>query len=329
MSDKRVDPSVAQRVELAVSQLDCLSTLPCILTQFLSQLSQFQLSPSSLSNLIESDPALSSQMLSLMHKQGLKVASEDFSIQQLLEKLPLRVIRDAILSVKVLAGFGEDAQRLELRKELQKHSLATACCAEGIAQLALTDASPGLCYLAGLLHNIGNYALSEAMPRSFATIIEQAKAENVSICRIQQEKLGTDYTILGKKLAQKWRFPQQLILAIWLHQSDTETICQAMPQAKIASIVQLACLTARQCNIGQSGSCDLIEDIDGLARSLGISADQLQQIQEQLPEKVAQRCKVLGLDTPKAQAAYCETIHTTAAELSKDNTNLSSDNLKL
>ncbi|MBN2455231.1 MAG: HDOD domain-containing protein [Sedimentisphaerales bacterium] len=325
MSDKSIDPTIAQRVELAVSQLDCLSSDPCVITQFLSQLNQFQLSPPDLAKIIESDPALTSKLLALAYKHGVKISTEELSIGRLLEELPLREVRDAILSVKVSLGLGENEQKLALRKEFIKHSLAAACCAEDIA-LAI-DENPSLCYLAGLLHNIGNFALADAMPRSFVTVIEQAKAAKASICQIQQENLGTDYTILGKRLAQKWHFPQQLILAIWLHQSNPGKICLTMPQAKIASIVQLACITARQCNIGRSGSFEPIEETFLTAQSLGINSEQLQKIQQMLPNKVAQRCKIIGLEMPDALKKYCAAIHTAASQLAQDNTKFSADKL--
>lgn len=329
MSEKNADITVARQVELFIRQLDSLSTLPCIAAQFLSQLNQFQLSPSTLAELIESDPALTSKIFSLVHQQGLSLPDERPLVRQALDKLPLYLIRDVFLSVKVYRAFEQDEQRALFRKELILHSLAVACCAKGIAEITSPQIDPGSAYLAGLLHNIGNLALDEVMPRSFASIVEEAKSQNACISSIEQKHLGADYTTLGKRLAQKWHFPDKITLAIWLHRSDTEIISQDMPEARIAQVVQLADLIVRQCGIGQSGSYDSPDSTEQTARSLAINIEQLEQVRRDLPEQVTQRSKVLGLDSPKPQAAYCDVIHTTAAQLARDNTKLSLENLRL
>ena len=62
-----------------------------------------------------------------------------------------------------------------------------------------------------------------------------------------------------------------------------------MPEAKIAQVVQLADLIARQCGIGQSGSFDMPDSADKIAQSLAINPEQLEQIRQGLEEKVAQK----------------------------------------
>ena len=329
MSQRVADTAVVHKVELVILRLDSLSTLPCVAARFLSQLLQPQFSPSTLAETIESDPALTAKVLSLMHQQHLSFSDEEFSLRQLLDKLPVHLVRDAVLSVKVLQAQDDDEKKVLSREELLLHSLAVACCAKDIAEIASPKINSRLAYSAGLLHNIGNLALHQAMPKSFARIVEEAKSRNVSICDIERKLLGTDYTILGKRLAQKWHFPGEIALAIWLHHSDTCLISQTMPEARIAQIVQLADSIARQCSIGQSGSFDAPVPAEQIAQSLAITPEQLQQIRHNLPGTVAQKSKVLGLDLPKPQASYYDIVHTTAAQLARDNTKLSLENRRL
>ncbi len=329
MSQRVADTAVVHKVELVILRLDSLSTLPCVAARFLSQLLQPQFSPSTLAETIESDPALTAKVLSLMHQQHLSFSDEEFSLHQLLDKLPVHLVRDAVLSVKVLQAQDDDEKKVLSREELLLHSLAVACCAKDIAEIASPRINSRLAYSAGLLHNIGNLALHQAMPKSFARIVEEAKSRNVSICDIERKLLGTDYTILGKRLAQKWHFPGEIALAIWLHHSDTCLISQTMPEARIAQIVQLADSIARQCSIGQSGSFDAPVPAEQIAQSLAITPEQLQQIRHNLPGTVAQKSKVLGLDLPKPQASYYDIVHTTAAQLARDNTKLSLENRRL
>jgi putative nucleotidyltransferase with HDIG domain len=327
MPDKPAEPAVAQQIELAVRQLDSLPTLPCVAARFLSKLVQTQVSASALAEIIESDPALTVKMFSLVHEQGLSFAEASFSVRRAVEKLPAHLVRDAVFSVKV-AGELENNTALS-KKELILHSLAVACCAKMIAEAISPKMNSQLAYSAGLLHNIGNLALHQVMPKSLARMVEEAKSENASICAIQQRHVGLDYTILGKRLAQKWHLPNEIILAIWLHHSDTAAIVENMPEARIAQVIRSADSIAHRCRIGCSGSYDLPDSINKIAKGLGIDVERLEQIRGELPEQAAQKSQVLGFNLLRPEAAYRDALHNAAAQLARDNSKLSVDNRQL
>ena len=186
-----------------------------------------------------------------------------------------------------------------------------------------------MAYCAGLLHDIGKLAIEETMPKSFARMVEEAESTKQCSRTIEQKHLGADHTIIGKHLAQKWQLPHLIILAIWLHHSETVTISQDMPEARIAAVVELADSIARQSGIGWSGSYDLPGPAEPIARWLAINFEQMQQIRRNLPETVGQKSKVLGLDLPNAMARYCDIVHTTAAQLARRHTELSLENRRL
>ena len=327
MPDKVADPTVAHQVELVIHRLSSLSTLPCVAARFLSHLSQAR--PSDLAETIESDPALAAAILSLMHKDGLSCPGEGFSVRRAIDKLPAHAVRQALLSVKIYPAFGRDERRILFRKQLVLHSLAVACCAEDIAVILSPRMDSQLAYSAGLLHDIGKLALDETMPRSFAGIVEQAQSQQVCSRTLEQKHLGLDHTILGKRLAAKWRLPDQIALAIWLHHSDANLISQNMPEAKIAQAVQLADLVARQCGIGQSGSFDSPDSADKIAQLLAITTEQLGQIRSTLADKVAQKVDGLGLDSPVTADEYCNATHAVAAQLAQKQSELTLENRNL
>jgi putative nucleotidyltransferase with HDIG domain len=327
MSEKIADPTVAHQVELAILRLSSLSTLPCVAVRFLLFLSQARFS--ALAETIESAPALTAKILSLIHKEGLSCPDESFSVHQAIEKLPRNAVRQALLSVKIYPAFGRDEHRVLFRKQLIIHSLAVACCAEDIAAILSPQMESQLAYSAGLLHDIGKLALDETMPRSFAGIVEQAQSQQACSLTLEQKHLGLDHTILGKRLAAKWRLPNQILLAIWLHHSDMQLISQSMPEAKIAQVVQLADLIARQAGIGQSGSFDMPDSADKIAQSLAINPGQLEQIRRSLPDKVAQKSDSLGLDSPVTADDYCNALHAVTAQLAQKQSELALENRRL
>jgi putative nucleotidyltransferase with HDIG domain len=322
----------AQQVELAVGRLDSLSTLPCVGAKLFSRLRQGRFSSSSIIDIIESDPALTAGMLSLVGRHGLIRPGGKFSLLQSLEKLSAYEVRDIALAVKIMPVFetGDIAgYSIEFRKGLMLHSLAVACCAKEIAGIASPQIDSELAYCAGLLHDIGKLAMQEAMPKSFIRIIEDAESAEQSSCVIEQGHLGCDHATIGKHLAQRWRLADQIALAIWLHHSEVVAISDRMPEAKIAAVIQLADSMSRQLNIGSSGSFDTPGPPEPIAECLGIRVEQLQEIRHSLPATLGRKSGVLGLDVPDNVMEYCQSAHAVAAGFARQQAELSDENLRL
>ena len=328
MPAKPADTTITYQIEHTISGLDSLSILPCVAAGFLSRLGRNDTSASATAEIVESDPALTTGVLRLMYQQGLSFAGENFSVARVLDRLPGSLVRDAFFSAGVIDAFETDGDRPLSGKQLLLHNLAVACCASRIAEIALPKTNPQLAYCAGLLHDIGKLALAQAMPKSFARIVEEAQSQKSCSCTIEQKHLGgLDHTILGKRLAAKWHLPDEITPAIWLHHSGI--ISTNMPEITIAQIVRLADSIARRCGIGQSGSYDTPDTSQALAASLAIAPEQLEQISSRLAETVEQRAMVLCLDSPNAAKKYCRAVHDTAAQLARDQTELSVENRRL
>jgi hypothetical protein len=99
MLDKPTDPTVPDQVELVIHKLDSLSILPSVALQCFPRLLKPQWSPSDLADTVESNPALSVRIFSLMHEHGLRTAVENAVVGPALEELPSHLVRDALLSI--------------------------------------------------------------------------------------------------------------------------------------------------------------------------------------------------------------------------------------
>jgi putative nucleotidyltransferase with HDIG domain len=325
MSNKASDPTVAHLVELAISRLESLATLPCVAAAAIHQLFQSQQSSPQLVDIIESDPALATKFLSLIAQQNINLDEKNFPVRATVERLPVSIVREALLSVKTYPSFGQDVDKTVLRKQFLRHCIAVGCCARNVTELFYPEINTQLAYYAGLLHDIGALAVDQAMPRSFVGIVKQTKTEKASLCSIERKHLGLDHTIIGKRMAQKWQMPGQITLAIWLHHSDTETILQSMPEAKIAQVVRSADAISRHYNIGQSGSYDTPDSPEKIAKSLSTSTTQLKQIAQNAAEQVEQKAGLLGLELPEGLTKYCETVQAFATQLARETTKLSGE----
>jgi len=325
MAKRYIDATASRKVELAVNELGSLSVPPCVAVQYLSKLAQGRFSPASVAETLECEPACAAVILSLAQRQAAGPVRQRHAVRLVLDRLDADEVRDALLRIKVTAGFEIDFADQQLdapaRKDLILHSLAVACCAKRIAEAA-SGVDPQLAWSAGLLHDIGKFALQDVMPKSLAAIAHEAQATNAGLCAVEHEHLGTNHTLLGKQLAQRWRLPEPIMLAIWLHHRDVAAL-ESVAEARIALLVKAADGVARQAGIGQSGSFDAPESLQEIAVALGIPAKTLQQIHDELPQEVKRRSESLGFEIPRATAKYCDLIQSTAADLARQHTKLS------
>ncbi|MHC4854977.1 MAG: HDOD domain-containing protein [Planctomycetota bacterium] len=316
---------VARQVERIVRQLTSLSTLPAVVADLLSKINESPADSDLLVENIQADPALTAKVLMLAHQEGVQFTNGP-AIAEAVAKLPLTLLREAVISVKVFqihdSGDDADGKRLLPRKQMALHSLATACCAGQIAERVLEPSQRQTAYLAGLLHDIGKCALDEVMPKSFAKMAAQARSSQSSLPAVEQQHLGLDHAVLGKRLAQKWGLPEAITSAIWLHHCDAQTLSADLPDVDIARVVALANQMAHRAGLGQSGSCDPLDSIEELAALVSINSDQLEEISNHVTQMIQTRGNLLGLQAGDETAGYYTMIHKTAAELAQDNRKL-------
>jgi len=326
MADRHADAIACRRVELAVSELERLSVPPCIAVQYLTAILEEPFSPTALADLLECEPALAASVLSLAQRKDAGPAEQRHSVRLVLDRLDCASLRDTLLAAKVRAGFeiefAQEQPAVPARTDLILHSLAVACGAGALAEAVPTGVDSRLAYTAGLLHDVGKFALQDIMPKSLAAIVQEAEATGAGLYTVEQQHLGTNHALLGRQLAQRWRLPEGVALAIWLHHEDAVALADGLPEAGVASLVWAADHMARQAEIGRSGSYDTPAPLEDIAAALGVDVETLQQVQRELPAVVKEKSAVLGLDVPHATARYCDLLHAAAADLSRTHTDL-------
>ncbi|MFC1676357.1 HDOD domain-containing protein [Planctomycetota bacterium] len=288
--------NIAHQFELIAHRLDSLSVLGSVSARALPLLFQEPLPAERLAEIIESDPALSCAVLSLVSERS------NYSLAEILNTLGPELIRKAILSVHI-------DHKADLTKGLLLHSLAVACCCQAISEVGIAETNPRLAWFAGLLHDIGKLAMCQAMPKSFARIVEEARSQEVACHSVEQKYFGADHTVLGKRLAVKWHLPDEIVAAIWLHHSDDETVARCAADPEIVRIVQLADSIAKRCDIGESGSFDTPQLSLAIVESSGVSGAQIEQIRSELPGIVKRRSQALGLDSSGLSAESFEGVY--------------------
>jgi putative nucleotidyltransferase with HDIG domain len=104
------------------------------------------------------------------------------------------------------------------------HSLTTASLARSLCQkYSQDDTDPADCYIAGLLHDFGKVVFAQFLAEEFKQALAYSKEQSISLHEAEQEIIGSDHTVVGGMLVEKWQFPLQLTENIRNHHSVIST----------------------------------------------------------------------------------------------------------
>lgn len=178
-----------------------------------------------LSNIVETDPALASQVVSWASSPYYGAPGKIRSVHDAI----VRVLGfDLVLNLSLGLAL---SKTLSLPKEgargftpYWQQAAYTAAGVETLVGKIPMDKRPGvgLAYLTGLLHNFGYLILAEIFPPQFADICRLAEANpHVNHCVLEYHVLGISREQLSSWLMQLWNMPEEVCLGL-RYQSNPE-----------------------------------------------------------------------------------------------------------
>ncbi len=127
--------------------------------------------------------------------------------------------------------------------ELWRHSVLTALICEFLAKDddAPLDSPPGICFTAGLLHDIGKLALAEVLAKNHQAAIRSLIMDrNLSSVEAEQQVLETNHAEVGAVLLQKWNLPKPIVEAVGNHHHP-----ESRPKPQLSALVNAGNALAR------------------------------------------------------------------------------------
>jgi signal transduction histidine kinase/HD-like signal output (HDOD) protein len=314
-----------RQVDLILQSLDELPTLSPVAVRLLKITGAQDADFEQIIRLIETDPALSAKVLSLVRKAGMGAARAVTTVKRAAVLLGLEAVQSAVLSVQIYellqqapggderrdSSGGEDADNAFDRTGFWKHSIAVGCAAELLTrERPSVGVAPDEAFIAGLVHDLGKLALDWVLPKTYDRVIRQAQASGRPLHAAERAAMGLDHHQAGKRLGERWSLPHQLQDAMWLHGQPPGAMPD-MPLRALVGVVAVANGLAHRMMIGWSGSGaggggsgggSAGALVDVWAAELGLSPDDLSNVELRLHDAVAERCQLLGVgeETPAA-----------------------------
>ncbi len=201
-----------ENVVQMVRQIEGLPTLP----QTVQRVQEAMADPDTLlkdiAEIVQQDPPIAARLLQLANSAAYGFLSRVNNVQSAITLLGLRETYMAVLSSAVLdttaQGKGFD------HEQYWRTSLFCAGAARKIAAACGQGRNP-VVFTAGLLSDIGRYALSQAVPARYAKIDQTTTGSELADA--EEETLGIGHPEAGHILAVHWNLPDDLAGAIRFH----------------------------------------------------------------------------------------------------------------
>ncbi len=225
------------------------------------------------SQVINSDPNLSSRLLRLANSAYYGLSNQVDSISHALSIVGMEQLSDLVFSIVVIDQFQGIPKSLMDIDGFWRHSLACGIAARNIAS-QVDPIGAERYYLAGMLHDIGSLVVCKAQPDTAAQILAKVRETGNSLCAEEVEALGFDHSAMGSVLLKAWRLPEVLVEAVSYHHQPN----LATKHLQVASAVHVADILAHELDLGSNGEAGVPELHPPALETLGIERDALEEM---------------------------------------------------
>jgi HD-like signal output (HDOD) protein len=157
-----------------------------------------------LSDLISSDPAFASEVLTIANSMLYAPRFPASSILQAIAVLGANNLQGLCLTVGVRAYLGKTLSQPSMRA-IWRHNLASALIAEQLASAGFTDKD--IAFTSGVMHDIGRLALAVIRPKEYGLLLGSHSGSPGSILKAERDLFGWDHCEVGRQLIADWKLP--------------------------------------------------------------------------------------------------------------------------
>jgi putative nucleotidyltransferase with HDIG domain len=189
--------------------------LPSVVVQLVRTFDQEDVGIAELGAQVSKDQALAAKTLRLANSSFYGLQSRVRTIDQAITVLGFDTVRSLVTAAGIVGQFGAAAAGPFDFTLFWRHAVGTAVCAKSLARLV--GRSPEYAFVSGLLHDIGRLVLVTRFPQEYAAALEFERANNCDLVHAERTVLGLDHAVVGRALAQHWKFPELIQRSIGNH----------------------------------------------------------------------------------------------------------------
>ncbi|MDR1840118.1 MAG: HDOD domain-containing protein [Treponema sp.] len=170
---------------------------------------------------ISMDPALTADMLKIVNSAQYMLSKKVDNIFEAVKMVGIKGIKNLLYSYGTQKILGDDTAD---KKKLWEHSYKTAFYAYNLANTFKIDKNiVDDVYVGGILHDMGKIIFSNVHPELLERIKSISAEKNLPASTFENLSSGMNHAEIGAMIAEKWNFPDKLVMAIRYHH-DPEAV---------------------------------------------------------------------------------------------------------
>ncbi|GMR19462.1 MAG: HDOD domain-containing protein [Gammaproteobacteria bacterium] len=236
-------PLTRATLEKEIQQLPALSV---IVTEVLTMIDRGDVELVVIMQKIGQDQALAARILRVVNSPFYGFSRHIGSLKDAGMMLGVHTLYNIVMAAGIMGHFppGED-QGFD-RLSFWQHAIGTGVAAKVLA--GHCGLHQETAFTAGLLHDIGKLVMAAYFPADFDRVLAARNAQDCLLKDAEQLVLGFDHTLVGAKVAQKWKLPVAIIEAIRHH--HTPDLVTDRPYTALVHVADILC---RGLEIGHGG----------------------------------------------------------------------------
>ena len=263
---------------------------PEILLRLMRTVDDEQATVADLACIVGQDPGLASRILSVANSPALRRGKELKTLETCLVALGTRLVRSLATCLSIQRLFDKDSKLSSSEiADFWSHSLLVGEIARSIAEQS-DFPNPENAYLSGLLHDIGELILLQAIGGPYRRFLANAAA-NPMLLAEEAQLFGTTHTDVGGWLIDHWELDSVLADGVAFHHTPATQIVGATTLPQIVWLAQA--LTALN-----DDAVELGQVINGA--SFKVTKTALLAMRERAIERTRQIAEAMGISISSA-----------------------------
>jgi putative nucleotidyltransferase with HDIG domain len=202
-------------LDQAVARVRDLPSLPTVVVQVIRSFGEADVSVAELAAQIAKDQAIAAKTMRLANSSFYGLQSRVRTIDQAIAVLGFDSVRSLVTAAGIVGQFSAAQSELFDFTAFWRHAVGSALCAKSLARQARCNQE--FAFVSGLLHDIGRLVLVTRFPDEYAEALAYQRREQCDLLQAERATLGVDHTLVGRVLAQQWKFPDLIQRAIGNH----------------------------------------------------------------------------------------------------------------
>lgn len=207
-----------QRLKELALRVRALPTLPALHTELAEELRREEPSVQRVGDIVARDIGMTTKILQLVNSAFFGLSQSVTNPHEAVMYLGLATVRALVLSLQVFSQYEQKQLQDFSLEALARHSWQVSVFARRIAEAEHCEPKiDDQCFLAGLLHDLGQLILAGGLPEEYARVVATVRQEGRPISEVERAEFGATHAEVGAYLLGLWGLPNPVIEAVALH----------------------------------------------------------------------------------------------------------------